>query len=298
MRKLSAHGFPSATVMRMMAIMAHTKSNLLNRGKKRVCILRIEGTNCEWETFLCFRELGAHAEIVHLKQLTGEHRIRRELETYDILVIPGGFSAGDYVRAGAIFAARLRAIWRDLTRFVDDGKPVLGICNGFQVLVELGLLPGWEDKKQVALTINDSAHFECRYTILKHENRGKCVFTRGIERGALLKMPCAHAEGKFFVEPHVRERFISMLEEKDQIVFRYADRHGDTGAGYPWNPNGSISNIAAICNPEGNVMGMMPHPERAFFAFTDPEWARNRVISDEATSEYGDGKLIFERVLL
>ena len=281
----------------------------------RVCILRIEGTNCEWETCLCFTHLNASAEIVHLKQLTGEHSERRNLEDYDILVLPGGFSAGDYVRAGAIFAARMRAIWRDLCSFVDAGKPVLGICNGFQVLVELGLLPGWDEKREVALTLNDSARFECRLTILKHENRGKCVFTKDIPQGSLLRMPCAHAEGKFFVPAESKERVLLRLEENDQIVFRYSDAEGRTVAGYPWNPNGSFSNIAGICNPAGNVFGLMPHPERAFFAFQTQEWARKRAIAEaetEAETEtkteaetgeeteaeiYGDGKRIFECVL-
>ena len=279
----------------------------------KVCILRIEGTNCEWETCLCFRNLGAYAEIVHLKQLTGEHSERRNLEDYDILVLPGGFSAGDYVRAGAIFAARMRAIWRDLRSFVDAGKPVLGICNGFQVLVELGLLPGWDEKREVALTLNDSARFECRLTILKHENRGKCVFTKDIPQGSLLRMPCAHAEGKFFVPAESKERVLLRLEENDQIVFRYSDAEGRTDAGYPWNPNGSFSNIAGICNPAGNVFGLMPHPERAFFAFQTQEWARKRIIAEAETKTetkteaetgegteaeiYGDGKRIFECVL-
>ncbi len=276
----------------------------------KVCILRIEGTNCELETALAFNRLGAHAEVVHLKQLTGavSERERRNLADYHLLVIPGGFSAGDYVRAGAIFAARLRGnLSEEMEEFIGEGKPVLGICNGFQVLVELGLLPGIStttstgtgtgegERAAAALTTNSSARFECRPTLLKHENRGKCIFTRGIEEGAVLKMPCAHAEGRFFLAD---ERYIQQMEDNDQIVFRYVDPAGDY-ASYPWNPNGSVSNIAAICNPEGNIMGLMPHPERAFYSYLDAEWwRRKRGRRMRGMGEvYGDGERIFESIL-
>ncbi len=264
----------------------------------KVCVLRIEGTNCEEETALAFARLGASTELVHLKQLTGavKERDRRNLADYDLLVIPGGFSAGDYVRAGAIFAARLKgALSAELSEFVSEGKPILGICNGFQVLVELGLLPGNGDNRYAALTTNSSAHFECRPTLLKHENRGNCIFTKGIPRGAILKMPCAHAEGNFFI---ANEEYIQRLEDNDQIVFRYVDPAGNY-ASYPWNPNGSVYNIAAICNPEGNILGMMPHPERAFYSFTDHEWWRaggKRGRGGEVGT-YGDGKKLFESIM-
>jgi len=297
----------------------------------KICILRIEGTNCELETSLAFKRLGASAEIVHLKQLIGavQERERRNLNDFDLLVIPGGFSSGDYVRAGAILAARIKgALGKQIEDFIEKGNPILGICNGFQVLVEMGLLPGFAHEKpffmwgsapqprkpgkglketfmynkraeiqQVALTTNDSARFECRPTLIKHESKGKCVFTRGIEKGSILKMPCAHAEGKFFIAEKNREEYIQLLEENDQIVFRYVDPEGNY-ASYPWNPNGSIYNIAGICNPEGNILGLMPHPERAFYAFTDSEWSRTarvwRKDKEEKEDIYSGGKMIFE----
>ncbi len=270
----------------------------------KICILRIEGTNCEHETFLSFKRLGAAAEIVHLKQLIGavKEREKRNLKDYDLLVIPGGFSSGDYIRAGAILAARIKgALGKEIVDFVRTGNPILGICNGFQVLVEMGLLPGFGaaheeiEMQQAALTTNDSARFECRPAFIKHENRGNCVFTRGIEKGRILKMPCAHAEGKFFIDERKREAYIQLLEENDQIVFRYVDSDGNY-ASHPWNPNGSIYNIAGICSPEGNILGLMPHPERAFYAFMDPEWSR-RARGRRNGDAYGDGKMIFEAVL-
>ncbi len=279
----------------------------------KICILRIEGTNCEYETFFSFIRLGASAEIVHLKQLIGavkEHE-QRNLKDYDALVIPGGFSSGDYIRAGAILAARIKgALGNEIADFINAGKPMLGICNGFQVLVEMGLLPGFGipgeiGLQQAALTTNDSARFECRPTLIKHENMGNCVFTQGIEKGSLLKIPCAHAEGKFFIAEQKREEYLQRLEDNDQIVFRYVDSNGDY-ASYPWNPNGSLHNIAGICNPEGTILGLMPHPERAFYTFMDSEWKRTprvRIDSEERGNaeenayEYGDGKKIFEAVL-
>lgn len=276
----------------------------------KICILRIEGTNCEYETFLSFTRLGASAEIVHLKQLIGavkEHE-RRNLGDYDALVIPGGFSSGDYIRAGAILAARINgALGDEIADFVNGGKPILGICNGFQVLVEMGLLPGFGAPgeiglQQAALTTNDSARFECRPTLIMHENKGKCIFTQGIEKGDILKIPCAHAEGKFFIAEQKRAEYLQRLEDNDQIVFRYVDPDGNY-ASYPWNPNGSLHNIAGICNPEGTVLGLMPHPERAFYTFMDSEWTRKSRIQREGKEEkaggdgYGDGKKIFEAVL-
>jgi len=271
----------------------------------KICVLRIEGTNCELETSLAFKRLGASAEIVHLKQLIGavQERERRNLNDFDLLVIPGGFSSGDYVRAGAILAARIKgALGKQIEHFLEKGNPILGICNGFQVLVEMGLLPGFAHEKraeiqQAALTTNDSARFECRPTLIKHESKGKCMFTRGIEKGSILKMPCAHAEGKFFIAEKNRVEYIRLLEEEDQIVFRYVDPEGNY-ASYPWNPNGSIYNIAGICNPEGNILGLMPHPERAFYAFTDSEWSRTargrRNEKEEKVDIYSSGKMIFE----
>ena len=260
----------------------------------KVCVLRIEGTNCEDEMYQAFEMVGASPEKVHLKQLTGQvsPELRRSIEDYDILAFPGGFSAGDYVRAGAIFAARIKsAIGPQVRKFVESEKPVLGVCNGFQILVELGLLPALDDtmspEPTAALYRNDSSRFECRPTLLRNDNRGKCIFTSEIPKKKVLMIPSAHAEGKLLsMDP----KFVDRLEENDQIVFRYVGPNGED-AKYPWNPNGSPSDIAGICNPAGNVLGMMPHPERVLTRFTHPDWTRGY------ESEEGDGLAVFRSVM-
>jgi len=271
----------------------------LRREDVRVAILRIEGTNCEQEMHESFARLGASPEIIHLKQLLGRDVVdgeRRELFDYQLLMFPGGFSAGDYVRAGAIWAARIKAHLRDeLTAFVKEGYPIGGVCNGFQVLVEMGLLPALDgvmsDRPEAVLQTNDSDRFECRPTLLRHDNNGKCVFTGRLPKGEVRMIPSAHAEGKLLFPSGESERILRALEDNDQIVFRYVDPGGGC-AGYPWNPNGSTDGIAGICNPDGNVFGMMPHPERVFYRHQHPDWTHTGLGDD-----VGDGRALFESVL-
>jgi phosphoribosylformylglycinamidine synthase len=269
----------------------------LKRSDVKVCILRMEGTNCEQETFDAFARLGARPEFVHLKQLEGKDVSgpdKRSLDDYQILLLPGGFSAGDYIRAGAIFASRIKAsVGRDLVRFIEEGKAVGGFCNGFQTMVELGILPAFSGtmtpQPESVLHANDSGHFECRPTLLRMVNSGKCPWTSKIRNGEIRLFPVAHAEGNFILPSDAMYR---LLFDSDQVVFRYCDPEGNMDAGYPFNPNGSRSNIAGICNAEGNVFGMMPHPERVFFRHTHPDWYRRKISRDE-----GDGRAIFESIL-
>ncbi|MBN1785698.1 MAG: phosphoribosylformylglycinamidine synthase subunit PurQ [Candidatus Methanofastidiosa archaeon] len=241
-----------------------------------VCVLRIEGTNNEQEIYDSFKRLGANPSFVHLNEF-------KSLENFQCLMIPGGFSSGDYIRAGAIFASRIRSrFWDDIKDFVRDGYAIGGICNGFQVLVELGLLPGFSrsiGKVNACLAENDSARFECRHTVLKHVGPNKCVFTRALPENEVLVIPSAHAEGKLLLAD---DKLYERMEKNGQIVFRYCDRSGRTDCGYPWNPNGSPQNIAGICNEKGNVFGMMPHPERAFY---------------KENANGHSGKVIFESVI-
>ena len=271
----------------------------MKRSNIRVAVIYIEGTNCEDESVAYFRHLGAQAEKVHLKQLTGDTpaELRRDVDDYDILMIPGGFAAGDYVRAGTIFAARLRSKFaKDLVGFVKAGKPVFGVCNGFQVLVEAGLLPAlggvMTDEPEAVLATNDSSHYECRPSLLRMENGGSCAFTGTLERGQVVTFISAHAEGKLLFPEGREKRILKELTENDQVVFRFVDDRGKY-AGYPWNPSGTTFNIAALCNRDGNVFGVQPHPERCFFRHLRPDWTRQ----PNGDPVYGDGKAVFESVL-
>jgi len=265
----------------------------------KVCVLRIEGTNCEQEAYDAFKTLGAAPEKVHLKQLIGRSpaELRRDLDDFQVLMFPGGFSAGDYVRAGAIFAARIKShLAADLENFISSGRPVLGVCNGFQILVELGVLPSFDEimseEPQAALYTNVSGRFECRPTYLKHENHGQCAFTTLLPRGEVVMFPSAHAEGNLRFPAEQEQEFVQRLEDNDQVVFRYVNPEGDYD-GYPWCPNGAVSNIAGICNPDGNVLGLMPHPERAMFRYQHPDWTR----TSGKPEDRGDGQVIFRSVL-
>jgi len=259
----------------------------------------MEGTNNEQEMLDAFLRAGTRAELVHLKQILGKTTgvgSQRNLEDYQILIFPGGWSAGDYIRAGAIFAARLRAeAKRDLEQFVEAGKPVGGMCNGFQVLVELGLLPqlGTQTsapQAEAALATNDSDRFECRPTYLRAET-SKCAFTGAIKKGDVLYIPSAHGEGKFTLPPEEEAATLRRLDEEGRIVFRYVNPETGLPDGYPYNPNGSPSNIAALCNSAGNVFGIMPHPERSYLGINHPDWTRRR------RGEWGDGKQVFDSVI-
>lgn len=265
----------------------------------KVAVLRIEGTNCEQESYDAFKRLGTNPEFVHLKQLLHidcNKDEKRDISDFQCIIMPGGFSAGDYIRAGAIFAARMKSkLGKDIKKYVKEGYPIIGICNGFQVLTELGLLPGINfvmgKVPDACLNINDSNRFECRPTYLKHENKGKCVFTTKIKKDEIRLIPSAHAEGKLMFPIDKKEKYLKDLEENDQIVFRYVDPNGKY-ASYPWNPNGSVENIAGICNRIGNVFGMMPHPERVFYRHQHHNWTRKGLKDNN-----GDGRAIFESIV-
>lgn len=272
----------------------------MKRRDIRVGVLRIEGTNSEEESARCFQRLGCQAELVHLKQLLGLDTWpgeERRLIDYHVLFFPGGFSAGDYVRAGAIFAARLKAgLGKELKEYVQSGRLAIGVCNGFQILTEAGLLPNLaagpvSDLPEACLFTNDSAHYECRPVLLKHENRGKNAFTRRIPRGEVRTIQSAHGEGKFLMEAQRQGDLLKELEQNDQIVFRYVDPEGRY-AGYPWNPNGAPGNVAGVCNRDGNVFGMMPHPERVFYRHTHADWTRTGL--NVRGEDVGDGRAVFE----
>lgn len=247
----------------------------------KVLILFTAGTNCDQETKVAFEEVGAQPEIVHMNTLKiGD----KNLKDYQILVIPGGFTYGDYIAAGRILANELRIYLReDIEEFTKTGKLILGICNGFQVLVKAGILPGFDNyfTPQIAtLDFNDSNRFEDRWVYLKTNNT-ECVFTKGIE--GIISLPVAHAEGKFLTRD---KETLDRIKKNSQIVFEYVNEKGEK-AGYPYNPNGSVENIAGICDPTGKVLGLMPHPERFVRITQHPKWHTSNI-------KKPDGLLIFQ----
>jgi len=209
---------------------------------------------------------GASAERVHLNEFISG---RKRLKDYQALVIPGGFSYGDDIAAGKVLANQLLyRLENDLRELVHRRKPILGICNGFQVLVKAGLLPGQPPGQQATLTWNDSARFEDRWVYLKVETE-VCPFVKNLPE--IIRLPVAHAEGKFLP---ANKKVLGFLERKKLVVFRYVSPSGEL-TGYPYNPNGSVAGIAGICSPDGLILGMMPHPERAVIRQHYPDWLRH-----------------------
>jgi len=265
----------------------------VKREEIKVCVVRVGGTNCDSETQRAFQELGVQAETLHLNELIK----RGSLMDYQVLVFPGGFSFGDYVRAGVIWSKWLSAkLGKELKAFVEENRPILGICNGFQVLVEYGLLPGFDGISaypEATLATNIPQGYNCRWVYLKQENKGKCVFASKIPMGKVLRIPVAHSEGRFLFPKEEEQKLLERLYEDDLLVFRYCSKNGDYAEGcFPMNPNGSFHDIAGICNREGTIFGLMPHPERALYWWQQPDWTRQ-----EQMSQYGDGKLIFESLI-
>lgn len=202
-------------------------------------VIQFPGSTCDYDCFYALRDvLKVQVDFVW-------HR-ETNLESYNCIILPGGFSYGDYLRVGAI--ARFSPIMKAVKKYSDDGGLVLGICNGFQILLEADLLPG-------VLIKNNCLHFLCRYLYLKVENNGN-PYTHLCEKEQVLKIPIAHGEGNYYVDKNTLRELI----KNNQIVLRYCDAKGEITP--EANPNGSIYNIAAVCNKGGNVLGMMPHPER------------------------------------
>lgn len=251
----------------------------------KTLVIRTAGSNCDFETVHAFQQVGSEVDLFHINQVVAGNV---ELSSYQILAIPGGFSYGDDISAGKILANELKYKLTDqLKKFVNDGKLIIGICNGFQVLVKAGLLPEASldvGHQKVTLVNNDSNKYEDRWIYLKPVSK-KCVFTKGIEKA--IYIPVAHAEGKFIPENSDQ---LETLKKNNQIVFQYADSKGEL-AGYPWNPNGSVENIAGICDSTGRVFGLMPHPERHFHPTSHPRWTR------EGLQEEADGVAIFRNAV-
>ena len=248
--------------------------------KPSILILHASGTNRDAEAARACELAGGAPEIVHMNQMRSGERSFKE---FDMLLLPGGFSYGDALGAGVRKALDLQVFFQDeLHEFVESGKRVLGICNGFQVLVKAGLLPGEAQSairnsppapRRVTLTHNASGHFECRWVHLAVEPGTKASFLSGIDE--LIFCPVAHGEGNFQVKD---DATLSALEENGLVAFRYVDADGNRAGGhYPLNPNGSVADIAGICNARGNVLGFMPHPEDHILPIQNPLGGQGRL---------------------
>lgn len=242
-----------------------TRTPIARTSAPRVMILHADGSNRDREAALACELAGGVPEVVHVNQLiNGE----RSLLDYHMLVVPGGFSYGDDLGAGTLWALDLRQRFGDdVQRFVAEGRPVLGICNGFQALVKSGLLPG-DAERQVTLTYNASARFECRWVYLQPNPNSPCLFTRGL--GEPIYCPVAHGEGRLAV---AEEATAESLWGNGLVALTYTEADGSPAV-YPANPNGSVDSIAGLCNPAGNVFGLMPHPEDHVFFWQHPRRER------------------------
>lgn len=254
----------------------------------RVLILTGLGLNCEAETEAAFRMVGASPERVHLLDLL-DGRTERRLADYRVLAFIGGFAFGDHLGAGSVFANKIR--WRlydQLVEFVAGGGLAFGVCNGFQTMVRLGLLPGFDGDYRTPLATlapNDRLGYRDAWVTLAADPESPCVWTRGIDR---IDLPSRHGEGKFLTaDASVLER----LETGRQVAVRYVDRDGRPTEDWPDNPNGSPGAVAGICDPSGRLFGLMPHPDAYLYPFQHPDWSRDRHVGE--VPEEGAGLAIF-----
>ncbi len=258
----------------------------VSRVSPRAMILTGYGLNCDYDTEYVFKLAGAHTQVVHINDLIAG---RYKLEDFQIIAFIGGFAWADDHGAGVILATKLRRhLGDELVAFVKAGNFMIGICNGFQALVNLGLLPGFAPgaiKREVALASNDCGVYRDEWVHLRVED-SPCVFTKGI---TTIDMPIRHSAGKFVASADVIDR----LEIGHQIVLRYAFADGAPADSiFPWNPNGSMNDVAGICDPTGRIFGLMPHPEAFNHVTNHPEWTRAVALAEPGEREklkYGEG---------
>jgi phosphoribosylformylglycinamidine synthase subunit PurQ / glutaminase len=238
----------------------------------RVIVLTGFGINCDYETEDAFNRAGAMAARVHVNELIAQPSL---LESYQVMAVPGGFSFGDDLGSGKVLANKLKYRFGDaLLEFLRADKLVMGICNGFQVLVQLGLLPGGvEDglKQNATVTFNDSGKFEDRWVSIEADQASPCVFTRGMD---WLELPVRHGEGKFF---SADSDLLQRIVDDNLVALRYTNPDRSRPASYPFNPNGSLDDIAGVCDPTGRVFGLMPHPEAFTSGCHHPRWTREDI---------------------
>ncbi len=237
--------------------------------KPKALILQAHGSNRDFDVMDALTLAGADPTGIPLNELRIAAR-NTLFRNFDLLIIPGGFSYADALGAGKLLALDLASYFADeISAFVESGKPVIGICNGFQALVKSGILPDRENNNQATLTFNKQGHFECRWVDLKTVSQ-KCIWTKGLSES--ITCPIAHGEGNFQITEHFP---LTSFINQDQIALTYIHADGSSANGeYPINPNGSILDIAGICNPQGNVLGLMPHPENHIHMWQHPRHTR------------------------
>jgi phosphoribosylformylglycinamidine synthase subunit PurQ / glutaminase len=261
----------------------------------RVLVLTGYGINCDEETAFAFHAAGADADIVHINDLIED---RAMLDRYQVFTFPGGFSYGDDTGSGKALANRIKNnLVDELRRFTERDTLMLGICNGFQVMVNIGVVPGlagFTGRAEAALEHNSTFRYQCRWVDLLVEATAPSVFTRGIER---MHLPVAHGEGNFFAYDDVLDR----IEKGALVTIRYAGPGGTRAGGeFPFNPNGSLNDIASVCDRTGRIMGMMPHPERGMFFTQRDDWTlKKEIFAREGASlpETADGFKIFKNAV-
>ncbi len=262
-------------------------------GKPRVAVISGFGINCELETMAVFEMAGASADRIHVNRLVGGEV---SLEDYQIMAVPGGFSFGDHLGSGRLLGNRLRFGLREqVLEFVRAGKPVIGICNGFQVLIKMGLLPGDDEvslTQTASLALNDSGHYEDRWVTLEFDSNSPCIWTKGMER---IRVPVRHGEGKFVTDDAT---LLDKWAASGQLAVRYVDPESqfpsssDEILPYPTSPNQSWRNIAGVCDPSGLVFGLMPHPEANHSTWLGATWTR-----EDGKHGEGEGMAIFHNAV-
>jgi phosphoribosylformylglycinamidine synthase I len=247
----------------------------------KAIVLRAAGINCDMETEQALELAGAKAQRVHINRMIEKKSL---LDGFHIIVFPGGFSYGDDVAAGKILANQIvHHLFNPIQKFIEQGKLVLGICNGFQVLVKTGILPGGASARQqedVTITWNDSGRFEDRWVYLSPQTE-RCVF---IEPGRQIYLPIAHAEGKVVTKDATT---LERLQSEGCVAFKYVDREGHEGD-YPVNPNGSVDSIAGLTDATGRVLGLMPHPERFIRRTQHPRWSREENVDNDGMTIFNN----------
>ena len=259
--------------------------------KPRVLILTGNGLNCEAESRVAWERAGARVDLVHMHDIFNEPG---RLASYQALMIIGGFSYGDHLGSGLAMALRMgNAMRENLDRFLDDGGLILGVCNGFQVLIKLGLLPALDGKRferTVTLMQNDCGTFQNFWVDLRFEPGSPCVFTKGLDR---LSAPIRHGEGKIYTPDR---GVLTAIEEAGCVACRYIDpAQGAPTREFPHNPNGSLNAIAGLCDPTGRVFGLMPHPEAFLLPHNHPRW--DLASREGEPDEEGDGMAIFRNAV-